>query len=46
MKNKKFSWQQTREIVIERLLKCRTEGEFNKELYILLKTITEELDEP
>ena len=44
MKKEKFRWQETREIVIERLLKCRTEGEFNKELYILLKTITEEIN--
>ena len=45
MKKEKFRWQETRERVIERLLKCRTEGEFNKELYILLRTITEENDE-
>ena len=45
MRSKTFSWQQVREIVIERLLKCRTEKEFNKELYILLRTITEENNE-
>lgn len=45
MKKDNFTWQQAREIVIERLLNCRTEKEFNKEIYILLKTITEEIKE-
>lgn len=40
-KQEEISWQQSREIIIEDLLSCRTEREFNNLLMALVDMLTE-----